>query len=94
MREVFVGYDVVQVDGAPGARPGLDQPAAKAFVAVMGEPPRPKYGWTDVSRFSELGIPAVNFGPGDPNLAHTDGEHCPTADIRRCEQLLHGWLTS
>ena len=81
--ELFTGYDVVQTDGAPGARPGLDQPAAKAFLDVVGEPARPKYGWTDVSRFSELGIPAVNFGPGDPNLAHKDDERCPADQIRR-----------
>jgi succinyl-diaminopimelate desuccinylase len=94
VQELFVGYDVELVDAAPGARPGLDQPAAQAFVAVVGEPPRPKYGWTDVSRFSALGVPAVNFGPGDPNLAHTDNEHCPVDQIRRCETVLHGWLTS
>ncbi len=94
LQELFEGYDVVLVDAAPGARPGLDQPAAQAFVAVVGEAPTAKYGWTDVSRFSALGVPAVNFGPGDPNLAHTDDEHCPMAQIRHCEQVLHGWLTS
>jgi succinyl-diaminopimelate desuccinylase len=94
LHELFAGYDVALVDAAPGARPGLDQPAAQAFVAVVGEEPRPKYGWTDVSRFSALGVPAVNFGPGDPNLAHTDDEHCPVDQIRRCETVLYGWLTS
>ena len=94
MRELFGGYDVVLTDAAPGARPGLDQPAAQAFLAVVGEPPRPKYGWTDVSRFSALGVAAVNYGPGDPNLAHKDDEHCPVDQIRRCEQVLRGWLTS
>jgi succinyl-diaminopimelate desuccinylase len=94
VRELFAGYDVVLTDAAPGARPGLDQPAAQAFLAVVGEPPRPKYGWTDVSRFSALGVAAVNYGPGDPNLAHKDDEHCPVAQIRQCEQVLRGWLTS
>ncbi|MDP9221845.1 MAG: succinyl-diaminopimelate desuccinylase [Actinomycetota bacterium] len=94
LQELFTGFEVVLVDAAPGARPGLDQPAAQAFVAVVGEPPKPKYGWTDVSRFSALGVPAVNFGPGDPNLAHTDNEHCPVDQIRHCEQVLLGWLTS
>ena len=94
LQDVFDGYDVAPVDAAPGARPGLDQPAAKAFVATVGEPPRPKYGWTDVSRFSALGVPAVNFGPGDPNLAHTDEEHVPIDQLYRCEEVLFGWLTS
>jgi succinyl-diaminopimelate desuccinylase len=92
LREVFSGYAVVLTDAAPGARPGLDQPAAQAFLAVVGEPPRPKYGWTDVSRFSALGVPAVNFGPGDPNLAHQDEERCPAGQIRHCEDVLSGWL--
>jgi succinyl-diaminopimelate desuccinylase len=94
LQDLFAGYQVTLVDAAPGARPGLNQAAAQAFVAVVGEPPKPKYGWTDVSRFSALGVPAVNFGPGDPNLAHTDREHCPVDQIRRCEQVLLGWLTS
>ncbi len=94
VRDLFADYDVVLTDAAPGARPGLDQPAAQAFLAVVGEPPLPKYGWTDVSRFSALGVPAVNYGPGDPNLAHKDDERCPVDQIRRCEQVLRGWLTS
>jgi succinyl-diaminopimelate desuccinylase len=94
LQGLFAGYDVALTDAAPGARPGLDQPAAQAFVAVVGDEPRPKYGWTDVSRFSALGVPAVNFGPGDPNLAHTDDEHCPVEQIRHCEDVLYGWLTS
>ncbi len=94
LQDLFTGFEITLVDAAPGARPGLDQPAAQAFVAVVGEPPKPKYGWTDVSRFSALGVAAVNFGPGDPNLAHTDHEHCPMDQIRRCEEVLLGWLTS
>jgi succinyl-diaminopimelate desuccinylase len=92
LREVFTGFDVVVTDASPGARPGLDHPAAAAFVEVVGKPPAPKYGWTDVSRFSALGVPAVNYGPADPSLAHRDDEHCPTAAIRECERVLVAWL--
>jgi succinyl-diaminopimelate desuccinylase len=94
LREVFQGYRVEVVDAAEGARPGLDHPAAAAFVAAIGRPPSPKYGWTDVARFAALGIPAVNYGPGDPNLAHTDDERCPTAAIMECERALCEWLIS
>lgn len=92
VRTVFDGYDVTVVDSAPGALPGLGVPAAKAFVEAIGGEPKPKFGWTDVARFSRLGVPAVNYGPGDPSYAHKQDEHVPTDQIRRCEQSLRGWL--
>ena len=93
VREVFAGFDVRIVDIAAGARPGLDVPIAKAFVDAVGAEPRPKYGWTDVARFSGLGIPAVNYGPGDPLLAHADDERVPVAQIHAVETGLRAWLT-
>jgi succinyl-diaminopimelate desuccinylase len=92
VREVFEGYEVDVVDGADGARPGLDRPAAAAFAAAIGAAPRAKEGWTDVARFSALGIPALNFGPGDPGVAHADDEHVPVAQLRACERALLTWL--
>ncbi|MDQ3454011.1 MAG: succinyl-diaminopimelate desuccinylase [Actinomycetota bacterium] len=93
LREVLAGFDVAVTDAAPGALPGLAEPAAAAFVAAVGLMPRAKYGWTDVSRFAAFGIPAVNFGPGDPNLAHTREEHVLMADIEACERLLSTYLS-
>ena len=98
VREVFAAAGVdwdaqVEVtDASPAARPGLDRPAAAAFVAAVGGEPMPKYGWTDVARFSELGVPAVNFGPGDALLAHTDDEHVERAAVERCRDALEAWL--
>ena len=92
LQEVFAGYELEIRDQAPGARPGLDQPAAAEFLAVVGKEPAPKFGWTDVARFAELGIPAVNYAPGDPLLAHTDEEYVPVAEIRECERVLAAWL--
>ncbi len=98
VREVFAGYEVTVTDAAGGARPGLDDPAAADFaaatLAVTGGVPAAKLGWTDVARFAELGIPAVNFGPGDPLLAHKDDEHCPVHQIVACHAALRAWLTS
>jgi succinyl-diaminopimelate desuccinylase len=93
VRDVFSGFDVEIVDLAVGARPGLDAPLAQEFVAAVGAEPRPKYGWTDVARFSALGVPAVNYGPGDPHLAHHDEERVPVAQIDAVEQGLRAWLS-
>ena len=94
LRQLFAGYELEVTDFADGARPGLDLPEAAAFVEATGTTPFPKYGWTDVARFSALGIPAVNFGPGDPNKAHADDEAVEIAQIYACEQALMKWLTA
>ncbi len=93
LMDFFEGYDVTVTDSSAGARPGLEVPAAQAFVAAVGTAPAPKYGWTDVARLSAMGIPAVNFGPGDPSLAHADDEHVVIAQIAECERALRGWLS-
>ncbi|WP_374970237.1 succinyl-diaminopimelate desuccinylase [Terrabacter sp. BE26] len=92
VRQVFDGFDVSLTDAADGARPGLQLPAARAFIDALGVPVNPKEGWTDVARFSALGIPAVNFGPGDPNLAHMDDERCPVEQYASAEAALMRWL--
>jgi len=91
--DLFPECEVTVVDAAPGARPGLDSPLVQEFVAAVGAEVLPKYGWTDVARFSELGIPAVNFGPGDPLKAHADDEHVVASQIFSCEASLRSWLT-
>ncbi|HBX80198.1 MAG TPA: succinyl-diaminopimelate desuccinylase [Propionibacteriaceae bacterium] len=92
-RAVFEGYDLAFTDFAPAARPGLDLPAAREFVDAVGGTPSAKFGWTDVARFAELGIPAVNFGPADPGKAHADDEFCPVADLFACRDALVRWLS-
>ena len=92
VRDTFAGFDVQVTDSASGARPGLSKPAAASFVAAMGGEPRAKLGWTDVARFDALGIPAVNYGPGDPTLAHRRDEHVPLAQIAECEARMLAWL--
>ncbi|MCD2187212.1 succinyl-diaminopimelate desuccinylase [Actinomycetospora soli] len=94
VREVFDGVPLEITDRSPGALPGLSAPAAAEFVAASGETPVAKYGWTDVSRFSALGIPAVNFGPGDPNLAHTRDEHVDVRRITAGTETLRRYLTA
>ncbi|WP_298871933.1 succinyl-diaminopimelate desuccinylase [uncultured Microbacterium sp.] len=93
VNDVFTGFEVEIVDIAEGARPGLDAELAKEFVDAVGATPKPKYGWTDVARFSALGIPAVNYGPGDPHLAHHDEERVPVTQIDAVERGLRAWLS-
>jgi len=93
VREVFDGFEVSLRDCAPGALPGLTAPPVRAFLDAVGTPAVAKYGWTDVARFAELGIPAVNFGPGDPNLAHTREEQVSAAAILAGERALRTFLS-
>jgi succinyl-diaminopimelate desuccinylase len=96
LEQLFAGLpvEIMVADLAEGARPGLDAPLAQQFVSAVGGEARPKYGWTDVARFSALGIPAVNYGPGDPSLAHADDERVPVEQIERVEAGLRRWLTA
>ncbi|WP_068271627.1 succinyl-diaminopimelate desuccinylase [Aldersonia kunmingensis] len=94
--EVFAGLDaeIERTDAASGALPGLSAPAAADLIAAAGGEVRAKYGWTDVARFAALGIPAVNYGPGDPNLAHKRDEHVRIDRIIDAERVLRGYLTA
>ncbi len=92
VREVFDGYAVEVVDSAPAARPGLDRALVQHAVAALGGRVEAKLGWTDVARFSLLGIPALNFSPGDPNLAHRRDESVEIALIEQCETALLTFL--
>ncbi|WP_410623011.1 succinyl-diaminopimelate desuccinylase [Amycolatopsis sp. cmx-8-4] len=92
LREVFAGFELSVVDLSPGALPGLSAPAAAELVAAAGGQAAAKLGWTDVARFAALGMPAVNFGPGDPTLAHTQQENVRTAEIRQVADVLRKFL--
>jgi succinyl-diaminopimelate desuccinylase len=93
VQDVFHDAELELTDSAPAARPGLDSPVAAGFVAAVGGTPRAKLGWTDVARFGELGIPALNFGPGDPNLAHKPEEHVGVQQVLDVEAALVRFLS-
>jgi succinyl-diaminopimelate desuccinylase len=92
VQEVFADYEVEVTDSAPGALPGLTATPAREFVTAVGAEPAAKLGWTDVARFAAHGIPALNYGPGDPMLAHAPDEHVEIGKIRDGAATLHRWL--
>jgi succinyl-diaminopimelate desuccinylase len=94
VRDLFAAWPVEILDSAPGAHPGLTTGPAADFVKAVGGEPRAKLGWTDVARFAELGIPAVNYGPGISEIAHTPAEYVEAAPIVHAEQALTAWLTA
>ncbi|WP_222265872.1 succinyl-diaminopimelate desuccinylase [Modestobacter marinus] len=98
VREVFAdalaaGVTLEVTDSSGGALPGLSEPAVAAFVAATGQPARAKLGWTDVARFAAFGIPALNYGPGDPNLAHKADEHVRLDRLQPAEDALIAYLS-
>lgn len=72
------------VDNAPACAPGLDHNLFAKLLEACGGHYRAKLGWTDVSFFGERGIPAVNFGPGDPELSHTPQERVSKQSLEQC----------
>ena len=96
VRDVFDGLPITMelTDSAAGALPGLSKPAAAQLVEAAGGQVRAKYGWTDVARFAALGIPAVNYGPGDPNLAHRRDERVQVAQITAAVDMLRAYLSA
>ena len=103
VRGLFEGTGAtIDVDDlCEGARPGADSPVAERFLSVARRVAAEagvelalsaKVGWTDVARFTQVGVPAMNFGPGDPLLAHTRDEHTPVSYIVRVHDTLRAFL--
>jgi succinyl-diaminopimelate desuccinylase len=83
-----------EIDVSIAAPPSLGHPLLASLVERSGRAPRAKLGWTDVAFFAEQSIPAANFGPGDPLLAHTQGEFVTRAQLEAAWQTLVGVVTS
>ena len=93
LHDLFSDFEIEVTDQASGALPGLSQPAAQAFVQATGAQVAPKFGWTDVARFSAMGTAAVNYGPGNPAIAHSQGEFVSKSELASVLASLRGWLT-
>jgi succinyl-diaminopimelate desuccinylase len=93
VRALLAGADDIEIlQAQPAAAPNLANPLVDAFVHSLALPVRPKLGWTDVARFASRGVPAVNFGPGDPTIAHTQGEFVTRESIENAYGVLAGFV--
>lgn len=89
VRALLADADEVEIlSASPAAPPNLHNPLVAEFVGTLDLAVRPKLGWTDVARFASRGIPALNFGPGDPAVAHTAEEHVTRGDVEGCLRVL------
>ena len=84
--------EVEIVSASPAAAPNLTHPLVAALIETGKLDVRPKLGWTDVARFTQHGIAAVNYGPGDPELAHTAGEFVERAELDECLRVLANFV--
>jgi succinyl-diaminopimelate desuccinylase len=85
--------DTIRVeDWAPSAPPSMVNQRISSLVELTGEVAKGKLGWTDVATFTELNIPATNFGAGDPLLAHRSDEFVTLAQLDRFAAVLSDWL--
>lgn len=93
---MFEGFDIEMKDESPSARPGMDAPLARSLADLVeqktGLAPQAKLGWTDVARFSSIGVPAVNLGAGSPLLAHKADEQIPESQLVLLTDILEQWL--
>ncbi len=88
------GDTITLTNSALAAAPGLSHPALARLVQLSQSAPRAKLGWTDVSFFTARGVPAANFGSGDPTLAHTAGECVTRSDLDKVYGVLHSLVTA
>ena len=86
--EAEAGDEWELIDSGDGAPPSLDHPMLASLLEKTGAPPKAKVGWTDVASFWEHGVPAANFGPGDPLLAHHPDERVSRAQLERARDVL------
>lgn len=95
MREIVCSGadDVLVISNTAGALPAMDHPLV-AYAQQAGREVVPKVAWTDVARFFELGIPALNCGPGDPKLCHRADEHIVISQLDETFQFLKDFLTT
>ena len=88
------GARVEFTDLSPAAMPSASHTLVKQLIAAGVRGVEPKQAWTDVARFSSLGVAAVNFGPGENKQAHQKNESTDLALLFQGYKILSSWLCS
>jgi succinyl-diaminopimelate desuccinylase len=82
------------VSNAPGAPVAMANPLLARLREVGGMEVQPKQAWTPVAEFAQVGLDAVNYGPGDPAFAHRRDEQVEVAAMVESLDVLKRWLTA
>jgi len=94
LREICTGVDDFDVtDTAPAGAVSADHPLITRLAELSGAPRTAKQGWTDVARFSEIGVPAINYGPGEASQAHQADESVDLTLVGRVHDALRRLLS-
>jgi len=93
INNMFSEFGEIEItSSSEGAMPNMENSNIKNFISSTGLSPNPKQAWTDIARFYSHGIASVNFGPGDPLLAHTADEHVSKKQLLESYELLMNFL--
>ena len=93
INNMFSEFGEIEItSSSEGAMPNIENSNIKNFISSTGLSPNPKQAWTDIARFYSHGIASVNFGPGDPLLAHTADEHVSKKQLLESYELLMNFL--
>ena len=85
---------VTFTDLSPSGRVVADNPHFQQFLEKTEVSVTAKQAWTDVARFGEAGIDAVNFGPGLSAQAHQAREYAEVDLLAESYILFHDFLCS
>jgi succinyl-diaminopimelate desuccinylase len=94
LKKMLEGQAVVEAtDLSPACRPHSGHPYVKWLSQCGVTGTQIKQAWTDVARFDQIGVPAVNLGPGVQGQAHQPNEYTELPLLQTGYHIFHKFLT-